>query len=285
MIIKIYGERNTGTNYLMQLLRNHLEIIVERKEGCVLASNFPAASVERLEELGWKHRLIDADFLQKKGFERESILLLTLTKNPYSWLLSLHKRPYLPIFVRSKVKHSRVPGYPLKRSWLEWRLMKLTGWFGRRGQIFLYRYSRWCVYEKLNFSDFIRNKWFSRFDEGKERGYYKNAIKLWNEKNKAYLELAQHYDVMLLTYEELLASPEIVVHRIANHLKCIPQEFKNVYEPAKQVDKIDGQKNYQFYYSYYLKEEWRKKLSSQDIQWISSQLDQEVMQAFGYQIL
>lgn len=284
MIIKIYGERNTGTNYLMQLLRNHLDILVERKDACVIPSDFPPVGAERLEELGWKHRLINADFLQEKGFQRESILFLTLTKNPYSWLLSLHKRPYVPMHVRSQVKHSRVQGDPIQRSKLEHRFIRLMRHCGRRGLLFLSRYARWCEYEKLDFSDFIRAKWFSKFDEGKDQGY-KNAIELWNEKNKAYLELAKHYHVMSFTYEELLAAPEEIVQKITRYVGCKPQAFKNVQASAKNEDKDNDEKNYQSYQDYYLQERWREKLSSQDVKWISSQLDKEVMRAFGYQIL
>ena len=284
MIIKIYGERNTGTNYLLQLLRTHLNLLAEFKWGAAVLSAFPPVNIDRLKELGWKHRLVSKDFLQNENFSRETVLILTLTKNPYSWLLSLHQRPYAAIQMRTKVKQgSRIQGDLFPRSRLEWYFIRFMRCFGRYGELFLSRYPRWCEYERLSFNDFIRARWFSRFDEGKDDGY-ENAIKLWNEKNKAYLELAKHYNVLLLTYEELLASPEIVVKKIMDYTGYKLKNFENLLEAAKEEDKVKG-KNNQYYRDYYLKEQWREKLNQKEIKWISSQLDPLVMQSFGYQLL
>lgn len=285
MIIKIYGERNTGTNYLMQLLRNHLNILAEFKEGFIIPSVFSPIDASRLEKLGWKHRLASAEFLENQQVSREEILIITLTKNPYSWLLSLNKRSYAAIHLRTKVKRcvrELSPSGFVRRSKLEWRFIHFIKRFGRSGQLFLSRYPRWCEYEKLAFSDFIRAKWFSRFDEGKDEGY-KNAVTLWNEKNRAYLELAKHYKVKLLTYEELLISPELVIEKIIEDLGGTKPLFKNVYLAAKEEDKQT--KDYDYYRDYYLQEHWREKLKPQDIKWINAYLDKDVMKAFGYSLL
>jgi hypothetical protein len=45
--------------------------------------------------LGWKHtRVLSGDELAKCRVMSEPVAFITLTKNPYSWLLSLHNRPY-----------------------------------------------------------------------------------------------------------------------------------------------------------------------------------------------
>lgn len=43
--------------------------------------------------LGWKHAMAPA-YEKLKGVDIRRTLFLTLTKNPYAWLLSLYRRPY-----------------------------------------------------------------------------------------------------------------------------------------------------------------------------------------------
>ena len=74
--IKIYGERNTGTIYLEWLLIKNL--IVEIQEDF---------------QYGWKHRLAPGEDEITDKMKKET-LYVCLVKNPYSWLLSMHKRPY-----------------------------------------------------------------------------------------------------------------------------------------------------------------------------------------------
>jgi len=74
--IKIYGERNTGTIYLEWLLKKNLDV--------ELVDGF---------EFGWKHRLAPGEEEMTEVMKRE-VIYLCLIKNPYSWLLSMHKRPY-----------------------------------------------------------------------------------------------------------------------------------------------------------------------------------------------
>jgi len=75
-IVKIYGERNTGTIYLEWLMTNNFRVNI---------SNTP--------EFGWKHRIAPMkDELSE--YAKNELIYLCLNKNPYSWLLSMHKRPY-----------------------------------------------------------------------------------------------------------------------------------------------------------------------------------------------
>lgn len=74
--VKIYGERNSGNIYLEWLLKKNL-------------------GVELIEspEYGWKHRL--APGMEELTQEmNDNAIFACLIKNPYSWLLSMHKRPY-----------------------------------------------------------------------------------------------------------------------------------------------------------------------------------------------
>lgn len=282
MILKIYSERNTGSNYLMKLLRKNIEVVEVNGSAITVSPANLSLSLSKLGEIGWKHRLVTQDFLQHKKIKREDIVIVTLTKNPYSWLLSLHKRPYSPIRLRAGVRVRKANGQS-RKLFLQEFLARIASCFGGRINLFLSQYPRWCFYKKLSFHDFIRVKWFSEFHEGRDEGF-SNAIQLWNAKNKAYLDLAKHYNVILLTYEELLASPEVTLRKVLDKLSYTVRDFSNEHAPVKEKDK-NTSKNYDYYQDYYLNERWRDKLNKEDIAWISSQLDPEVMKAYGYKYL
>ena len=74
--IKVYGEQNSGTIYLEWLLKKNLDIVL------IDSFNF-----------GWKHRVAPTkEELNEKMINE--VVYMCLVKNPYSWLLSMHKRPY-----------------------------------------------------------------------------------------------------------------------------------------------------------------------------------------------
>lgn len=86
--VKIFGERNTATVYLEWLLRHNLKV--------ELADYWT---------LGWRHRLAPAP--AEIGPQlAESLVFLVLAKNPYSWLLSMHRKPY---------QHEELKQLPLSR--------------------------------------------------------------------------------------------------------------------------------------------------------------------------
>ena len=107
-IIKIYAERNTCSRYLRALLEANLEVLVLEGGGSPFIQRLQevlpgqelvrdvAAYFSYPHDLGWKHsRPKDAQSLGKASLVRKrGVLFITITKNPYSWLLSLHRRPY-----------------------------------------------------------------------------------------------------------------------------------------------------------------------------------------------
>ena len=99
--LKVLGERNCGTNYLEQLWEKNFKasilsgnpnrrVPLKRYE---LSHDIYFALTER-SNLGWKHAMApSADLIKRhKGFKKLGIV--ALVKNPYSFLLSLYKRPY-----------------------------------------------------------------------------------------------------------------------------------------------------------------------------------------------
>jgi hypothetical protein len=74
--IKIFAERNTGSIYLEWLLNNNLKV-----------------DLVDFYTLGWKHRLAPSELEVSEQMSKE-LIFICLVKNPYSWLQSMHLRPY-----------------------------------------------------------------------------------------------------------------------------------------------------------------------------------------------
>lgn len=100
--LKLYGERNTGTRYLQNLIGRNLDAVLLRGTAPPLVQRlFPGHEWLRdlyfqltgHRNLGWKHALPpSAERLRQPRFQ--NTFFVTLTKNPYAFLLSLYRRPY-----------------------------------------------------------------------------------------------------------------------------------------------------------------------------------------------
>lgn len=73
--IQIFGERNSGTNYLKEFLSKNL-----------------INKIDIGYKYGWKHGFVNFKRLEKESLE--NVLFLVITKNPYAWLLSMNKKPH-----------------------------------------------------------------------------------------------------------------------------------------------------------------------------------------------
>ena len=149
-LIKIYGERNTGTNYVSELIA--LNLAVRQVPGIIpdgvrrIHQMLPGREWVRdlyfactgWHNLGWKHGLAREGLPRRRG-----LALVTITKNPYAWLLSLHRRPY----------HPTHPG-------------------------------------ALDFETFLATPWRTVGRDNMRRVTLESPIELWNAKNRSYLALA-----------------------------------------------------------------------------------------------
>lgn len=207
-VIKLYGERNTGTNYLSQLLELNLEVTL--LPGTI--PNWLQPFIPRLEwprdmyfsltfsrNLGWKHRIAPSPHELAKFRGAGPVYFLTVTKNPYSWLLSLYRRPY-------------------------------------------HNYTH-----KGSFEEFLQRPWPTVRREGHPTPF-ENPVIVWNEKNRSYLNLGQYASCLNLRYEDLLSDPKETVERIAVHFNISKKScyFQNVTESTKGDSRTFSQ--YQEYY-------------------------------------
>lgn len=246
-IVKIYGERNTGTNYLSALMDLNfrcrqlpgfvpkavmgLQLLLPGREG--VRDFWFEKTFSR--NLGWKHMQVEAaDRLSDIAMFSAKLHFLTLTKNPYSWLLSMHRRPY----------HQ----YHSTRLSLEEFLV-----------------TPWQLAGRDNVSQPVAN-----------------PIELWNIKNRSYENLANRFPVLQLTYESVLCNPLETLQKIEDEfqLRRLNLDLQNYERSTK-----DGDRDASYYRDHYLKERWRSKLSRQAVQIINQHLDAELANRFGYQVL
>lgn len=74
--IKIYAERNTGVVFLEWLLNRNFKVDITEDY-----------------RLGWKRRIAPA-ISEIPDDLRKEVLFICVVKNPYSWLLSMHRKPF-----------------------------------------------------------------------------------------------------------------------------------------------------------------------------------------------
>jgi hypothetical protein len=246
-LLKIYGERNTATKYMSQLIKLNLD--VQEVPGILpwriakLQSMLPENEwlmdlyflITFKHNLGWKHvRVEPKSLLRKHDILGSNLCFVTITKNPYAWLLSLYRRPY----------HQ---GYK----------------------------------NKPDFETFLRTPWKTVARDNCRK--IANPTELWNVKNSSYLELTAFVDVLNLKSESILQDPRAVIDNISNRFDIgkISEQFINCHDSTE----IDSDKNFIYYQDYYLNERWRESLSKNAIEIINETLDNDLMNKFGYKIL
>ena len=208
--IKIYGERNTNTNYLSKLIELNLHAIevsgVSPKYIRLLQKILPGEDYlidyyfkkNIKKNLGWKHMNAEnIDELKKYYYDDKNLSIITLTKNPYSWLLSLYKKPYHNKNVRN-----------------------------------------------LSFIDFLKTPW-KTVNRDNLSTKVNNPIELWNLKNRSYTNLK---NVLQINTEMLFEDPKNIINKIsANYnIKKKDSFFKDYNKSTK--DKSKDSKFYKNYY-------------------------------------
>ncbi|MEM7208548.1 MAG: sulfotransferase domain-containing protein [Pseudomonadota bacterium] len=254
-LLKVIGERNTGTNYLDSLLEKNLNVELLDGEvpntlgriikGLLFREMFRDIyfSVSSSRNLGWKHRFApDPDEVDafKTRIARD-VHLIILVKNPYSWLLSMHKRPY----------HQKRSIYK--------------------------KISR----EKETLNEFLLLPWPTvRRERGRSK--YANIVELLNFKLKSYIELAQSSHATIVRYEDLLKNPEqeITALRKKLNLTTTTNSFVNIEGSTK-----GDARSFEDIQHYYLEEAWRTKLDNRSLALINSHLEEEDLSKLGYQMI
>jgi hypothetical protein len=245
-LVKIYGERNTGTNYIDKLIRMNLEANllngiapghIQFLQRALPGKQFIRDKYFELtygRNLGWKHTTVKPESeLRRYDILNRGVCFITVTKNPYSWLLSLHRRPY-------------------------------HHYYG----------------DKPDFVSFLRSPWKTVGRDNCE-SVLPDPIELWNLKNRSYLRL-RSLEAANITSERVLADPKALIDMLSDSFS-IPQS-KNYFSNLDKSTK-DKSKNFEYYNDYYLNERWKEELTDESVSIISNRLDKTLVDYFGYELL
>lgn len=259
--VKIYGERNTGTQFAQRMIQQNFQCkvipgtladcapgyrdaIEQEITSCITdKAKQLIARQARIDEyfrgnlwntLGWKHAVPPIDVINTRP-DRHKVLFVTVTKNPYAWALSLFRRPYENL----------------------------------------------CIRHPEHFADFLREPWLT---VGRENAptFLKSPVELWNLKVEGYRRLTRSVTVLHLRYEDIIANPEGFLGQVARYLERRGAEF-SIHTDA--VKKQDSGKDIDYYRNYYLNERWRDSLGNEHIDLINRVLDSSLVEAAGYKML
>ncbi len=255
--LKIYGERNTGTNYLAALadLNLQAQVLPGRVDDGDLRTiftrrlrRFMPGLTHRLHEtardrffeatfarnLGWKHMNPDPERIGPEALA--SVRFLMLVKNPYAWLLSLFQRPY----------HVGAQDSDLER------------FLTRRLPVMEQR-------ENLGPRPLL-------------------PAEVWNRKMRGYARLQQAAThAVIARYEDFLADEAATLARVAADLG-IAKRDRHV-PVSEGVKREDGTVSHRTYADYYLRECWREKLGPATLDIINETLDPEIVSLMGYEMI
>jgi len=247
---KIYGERNSGTNFVEALIHanflahclqsnnkvNDYVKAVGRELPKKTRGTFRNAIVdidcERIlqSEFGWKHGIPPLAEISAAP-HRKHTLFICIAKHPVAWLQSLFERPYNPI--------ERPPQM---------------------------------------FSEFIRYLWPLTKRDNIAATARINVVHLWNRKNLAFQTLPGSTERCIVTaYEHILAQPADFLHGIARYLHR--RDNALIWSlPSTKGENMTFE-------SYRRKYDLMRicgSVSTEDLEYIRELADPQVMRAFGY---
>ena len=247
---KIYGERNTGTNFVQELIQknfaacclqgsNHIyayirgagQAIPDGHNGEFRSSLLDMDSQRTIQsDFGWKHGVPPAETIIAAPHARHT-LFIAVTKHPLSWLHSLMERPYNPV--------EKPP---------------------------------------RDFSQFIRHEWkLTGRDNipGRDRI---NIVDLWNVKSAAYHGLgAVVGSSIVVAYEKILSDPSGFLTDVGSYL--IAKRRKLVWSLASTKD---DEMSFEQYRDKYTMEGPSLPLTASDVDYVKARIDPSLMEAFGY---
>jgi len=244
--IKLYGERNTNTNYMSKLFELNLDADEVRGvappavrflqrlllENEVIPDLYFALT--KNWNLGWKHSCVPPpEKLKKRRLVKQGVAIITITKNPYSWLLSLFRNPH-------------------------------------------HQYDS----NATSFENFLDRPWKTMRRDNTPR-ILDSPVELWNLKNRSYARLSE-LGALSITTEQIFADPERVIETISQHFAINRRtgEFRDYERSTK-----DNTKDRTYYRDYYLNEKWKQEISRDASEKINASLDKSVVANFGYSLL
>lgn len=252
MKIKIFGERNTGTNALLQMLKINSDSVFypgAMSEISKIQTNKVQLAVRMGLDRLKKESMIDAVFDGRNLTERwkhsatyiatnkldeiEDSRFIFTVRNPLSWLIGLYKNPY-HILVKK-------PASLVEFADIDWRVVRR---------------------------------------ENLSRDFYK-PLELLEEKLKSYLSLIEKLEKKRMEYkvvkfEDFVVSQKTTFENLKEFLDSPSVKFSTLTKSTKE-----SSKDYKYYSFYYTNEIWRDDFPEVDN--IKKTVSRDILSFFGYE--
>lgn len=250
--VKVLGERNSGTNFVEQVIKRSTEIDVvrnisdptndqrQRIEQLSLEKYERAIYFERIADInhelefkktgGWKHAALDQEILDNLRANLRS-KVVCVVRNPFAWVISMHSSPYHAL--------TKIP--------------KERNEFIR---------SHWIPTRRDNIGDLIIN----------------SPLGLWNHKNRSYLAAAKdNDDVIIIRYEDIALFPARELKKLC-HLCAVHHKGANIPEESAR-SWAASKKNYSDYRKRIEDFSLARNFSPEDIKFCRKTIDGELLEA------
>lgn len=157
--IKVFGERNSGNNYIMHLLDTNLDM------------KYTTRAPHINKGLGWTHGTPQT---YDKEVEAKTLFLF-IVKNPYSWLLSFKDKPHTDI----KGKYDKIDFGKFLRTPVESHKSPIEMWTYKHS-IYLWFMGNVDYAHLVRYEDVLRDpkkvidEIIDKYDLSKSKSYFKN---------------------------------------------------------------------------------------------------------------
>jgi len=262
--VKIYGERNTGTRFLHELIQRNFEVrllspeaasrehadLIRTELGGKLPSGLQGRLIRRIilnrlhdlennrkvaATLGWKHTRPPVEVIVQQCLTA-SILFLVVVKHPVFWALSFHRKPY--------------------HDYLRLR--------------------------KMSFAEFIRHMFIPTDRDNVDPLFFKSPLELYAAKVDGYRQLASlGVPFELVRYEELLSDVSGFVQALSMK-HGLPRKSADVFVPPSST-KGDERTLGDFRFIYSL-DDVNQAVSREDYEFIMSAFGAERLRWLGYSV-
>jgi len=252
LYLKVYGERNSGTNFVERLIRTNFAVVPLQSNSQVsgyvdtlthgqrraaraallnLAYEIDCERV-RQSDFGWKHGAPPEAEIRSAPHAQHTLFICTM-KHPVAWLRSLCQRPYHPA--------EKVP---------------------------------------KDFSRFLRHDWLLARRDNLVAGERVNVVDLWNLKNAAFAKLGESTSqCIVVAYEDILKDPQGFLAKAGRFLAARNSTFVWSLPSTKH----DGA-TFEDYRQKYDQKNIAQMAPPGDLAFIAARADRSLMARFGYEM-
>jgi len=248
---KVFGERNSGTNYVQQLIRQNFycEPLLGdtqkafytyfSKQETGIGGRYLGERIQDIEhgrilfsDFGWKHACPPVNVIRTSNHAKYTVFIFVV-KNPYFWIRSFHERSYHYLGVKKPVQ----------------------------------------------LSDFMRSQWITVERDNLDCIRLSSPLDLWVRKSESYISFQRNLDLksVMVRYEDFLTEFDEAMGRLSRFMVRRGEKYKNVDASTKK-----DLQTYDDYRKKYSEEKIRTFLSDDDIQFVNNRIPRDLFSSLGY---